>query len=86
MALFPENVFAFFQSFSVVFSAFFPKWFWNKAGKTLETDREKGKHFPDLKTQASFVFLPQKFCGNPAGISRKNFVNLMGLRTFYLDS
>ena len=32
------------------------------------------------------LFLPQKFCGNPAGVSRKNFVNLMGLSTFYLDS
>ena len=40
----------------------------------------------DLKTQASFVFLPQKLCGNSAGVSRKNFVNLMGLPTFYLDS
>ena len=40
----------------------------------------------DLKTKASFVFLPQKFCGNPAGNSRKNFVILMGLPTFYLDS
>ena len=41
---------------------------------------------PDLKTQASFVFLPQKFCGNSAKLSRKNFVNLMWLPTFYLDS
>ena len=40
----------------------------------------------DLKTQASFVFLPQKFCGNFAKLSRKNFVILMGLPTFYLDS
>ena len=32
------------------------------------------------KTQASF------FCGNVAGIPRKNFVILMGLPTFYLDS
>ena len=41
---------------------------------------------PDLTTQASFVFLPQKFCGNPAGVSQKTFVNLKGLPTFYLDS
>ena len=40
----------------------------------------------DLKTQASFVFLPQKFCGKSAKLSRKNFIILMGLPTFYLDS
>ena len=40
------------------------------------------RFFYDLKTQASFVFLPQKFCGNPTGIPQKNFVILMGLPTF----
>ena len=44
------------------------------------------EHAADLKTQASFVFLPQKFCGNSAKLSRKNFVNVMGLPTFYLHS
>ena len=35
----------------------------------------------DLKTEASFVSfsLPQKFCGNPAGVPRKSFVILMGV-------
>ena len=28
----------------------------------------------DLYCQACFVFLPQKFCGNPARVSRENFV------------
>ena len=35
---------------------------------------------------SKFCFFPPKFCGNPAGVSRKNFVSLMGLPTFYLDS
>ena len=29
---------------------------------------------------------PSKFCGNVAEIPRKNFLILMGLPTFYLDS
>ena len=38
--------------------------------------------FPDLKTQASFVFLLQKFCGNSAKLLRKNFVNFDGIANF----
>ena len=40
--------------------------------------------FPSLtsKPKKVFVFLPQKFCGNSAKLSRKN---LMGLPTFYFN-
>ena len=31
---------------------------------------------------SKFCFSSAKVCGNPAGVSRKNFVNLMGLPTF----
>ena len=31
---------------------------------------------PELKTQASFFYFPQKFFGNVAGIPRKNFVSM----------
>ena len=34
----------------------------------------------DLKTEANFFFLPQKFYGNPAGVPRKSFVILMGVQ------
>ena len=40
----------------------------------------------DLKTQASFVFLPRISRGNPADDLRKSFVISMGLPTFFLDS
>ena len=33
--------------FSWSVSGLFPKWFWNKAEKTPETDRKKRKHFPE---------------------------------------
>ena len=36
--------------------------------------------FSGLKTQASFVFLPQKFCGNSAKLLRKSFVLSMGVQ------
>ena len=40
------------------------------------TNQPTDRRTSDLKTQASFVFLPGKFCGNSAKLSRKNFVNL----------
>ena len=58
----------------------------SNSGIGLETN------YSDLKTQVSFVFLPKKFCGNSAKLFgnspkllRKNFVNLIGLPTIYLD-
>ena len=64
------------------------EWLSKKKGNRVENLERTAKR---LQTNSrpenpSFVFLSQKFCGNVAGIPRKNFAILMGLPTFYLDS
>ena len=40
--------------------------------------------YTDLKTEASFFFLPQKFCGNYAKLLWKSFVISMGFQSLFL--